>query len=62
MVLKERLGAIMKFRKKSKAIIAITAIFTAAVCVCFFVTGAYATPSPYPSSLASALYSATSEK
>ena len=40
--LKERLGAIMKFRKKSKAIIAITAIFTAAVCVCFFVTGAYA--------------------
>ena len=43
--LKERLGAIMKFRKKSKAIIAITAIFTAAVCVCFFVTGAYAAPS-----------------
>lgn len=43
--LKERLGAIMKFRKKSKAIIAITAIFTAIVCVCFFVTGAYAAPS-----------------
>ena len=43
--LKERLGAIMKFREKSKAIIAITAIFTAAVCVCFFVTGAYAAPS-----------------
>ena len=43
--LKERLGAIMKFRKKSKAIIAITAIFTVAVCVCFFVTGAYAAPS-----------------
>jgi len=43
--LKERLGAIMKFRKNSKAIIAITAIFTAAVCVCFFVTGAYAAPS-----------------
>ncbi len=43
--LKERLGAIMKFKKKSKAMIAITAIFTVAVCVCFFVTGAYAAPS-----------------
>ncbi len=43
--LKERLGAIMKFRKKSKVIIAITAIFTVAVCVCFFVIGAYAAPS-----------------
>ncbi len=43
--LKERLGAIMKFRKKSKVIIAITTIFTVAVCVCFFVTGAYAAPS-----------------
>ncbi len=43
--LKERLGAIMKFRKKSKVIIAITAIFTLAVCVCFIVTGAYAAPS-----------------
>lgn len=42
--LKERLGAIMKFRKKSKVIIAITGIFTVAVCVCFFVTGAYAAP------------------
>ncbi len=42
--LKERLGAIMKFKKKSKAMIAITAIFTVAVCVCFFVTGAYAAP------------------
>ncbi len=40
--LKERLGAIMKFRKKSKMMIAITAIFTVAFCVCFFVTGAYA--------------------
>lgn len=39
--LKERLGAIMKFRKKSKEIITITAIFTVAVCVCFFITGAY---------------------
>ena len=43
--LKERLGAIMKFRKKSKVVIAITSIFTVAVCVCFFVTGAYAAPS-----------------
>ena len=43
--LKERLGAIMKFRKKSKVIIAITAIFTVAVCICFFVTGAYTAPS-----------------
>ena len=43
--LKERLGAIMKFRKKSKVIIAITAIFTVAVCICFFVAGAYAAPS-----------------
>ena len=43
--LKERLGAIIKFRKKSKTIIAVTAIFTFAVCVCFFVTGAYVTPS-----------------
>ena len=43
--LKERLGAIMKFRKKSKVIIAITAIFTVAVCTCFFVSGAYAAPS-----------------
>ena len=43
--LKERLGAIMKFRKKSKVIIAITTIFTVAACVCFFVIGAYAAPS-----------------
>ena len=43
--LKERLGAIMKFRKKSKVITAITTIFTVIVCVCFFVTGAYAAPS-----------------
>ena len=43
--LKERLGAIMKFGKKSKVIIAITAIFTVAVCTCFFVTGAYAASS-----------------
>ncbi len=43
--LKERLGAIMKFRKKSKAITAVTAIFTAVVCVSFFAVGAYAAPS-----------------
>ncbi|MDE7333328.1 MAG: M56 family metallopeptidase, partial [Lachnospiraceae bacterium] len=43
--IKERLGAIMKFRKKSKVVIAITTIFTAAACACFFVTGAYAAPS-----------------
>ena len=43
--LKERLGAIMNFKKKSKAIIAVTAIFTVAVCVCFLATGAYAAPS-----------------
>lgn len=43
--LKERFGAIMRFRKKSKVITVITAIFTVAVCVCFFVTGAYAAPS-----------------
>ncbi|MCM1253395.1 MAG: hypothetical protein NC321_11290 [Clostridium sp.] len=43
--LKERLGAIMKFKKKSKVIIAISTIFTAAVCACFFVIGAYAAPS-----------------
>ncbi len=43
--LKERLGAIMKFRKKSKVVIAITTIFTVAACICFFVTGAYAAPS-----------------
>ncbi len=43
--LKERLGAIMKFREKSKVIIAITTIFTVAACVCFFVIGAYAAPS-----------------
>lgn len=43
--LKERLGAIMKFKKLSKGAVAITAIFTVAVCICFFVTGAYAAPS-----------------
>ena len=43
--LKERLGAIMKFKKMSKGAIVITTIFTVAVCICFFVTGAYAAPS-----------------
>ncbi len=43
--LKERLGAIMKFKKMSKGVIVITTIFTVAVCICFFVTGAYAAPS-----------------
>ncbi len=42
--LKERLGAIMKFRKSSKMIIAITTIFTVAVCFCFLTIGAYAAP------------------
>lgn len=40
--LKERLGAIMKFKNKSKSVIAITVIFSVAVCVCFFAVGAYA--------------------
>ena len=43
--LKERLGAIMKFKKKSKIVVAATVIFSAAVCTCFLVIGAYAAPS-----------------
>lgn len=43
--LKERLGAIMKFKKKSKPIMVITTICTFAVCFCFLATGAYAAPS-----------------
>lgn len=43
--LKERLGAIMKYEKKSKSVIAFTAILTAAVCFFFFTAGAYAAPS-----------------
>ena len=39
--LKERLGAIMKFKKKSKIVVAVTAVFSVMVCVCFLVTGAY---------------------
>ena len=50
--LKERLGAIMKFKKKSNGIIAITAIFSVFVCVCFFVTGAYAASSATNDNLA----------
>ena len=50
--LKERLGAIMKFKKKSKGIIAITAIFSVFVCVCFFVTGAYVASSATNENLA----------
>lgn len=42
--IKERLGAIMNFKKSSKTIIVITTIFTVAVCFCFLVIGAYATP------------------
>ncbi len=40
--LKERLGAIMKFKKKSKHVTAITAVFSVFICACFFATGAYA--------------------
>ncbi len=43
--LKERLGAIMNFKKKSKTIAMITTIFTIAVCFCFLAVGAYAAPS-----------------
>ena len=50
--LKERLGAIMKFKKKSNGIIAITAIFSVFVCVCFFATGAYAASSATNDNLA----------
>ncbi len=43
--LKERLGAIMDFKKKSKLVTVITAIFTIAVCFSFLAVGAYAAPS-----------------
>lgn len=42
--LKERLGAIMCFKKKSKTIKAITMIFTAAICIGYIAAGAYAAP------------------
>lgn len=35
----------MKFRKKSKSVIAITTVFSVFVCACFFITGAYAASS-----------------
>lgn len=40
--LKERLGAIMEFHKKSKAVTAVTAVLTILVCVCFQSLGVYA--------------------
>ena len=43
--LKERLGAIMKFEKKSKTVITFTIICSVFVCACFLATGAYAAPS-----------------
>ena len=43
--LKERLGAIMNFKKKSKTVTMITTIFTIIVCFCFLTAGAYAAPS-----------------
>lgn len=39
--IKERLGAIMKFKKKTKGIIAAAAALTFAVCLCFLAVGAY---------------------
>lgn len=43
--LKERLGAIMKYEKKSKTVHVLAAISTAAVCACFMAAGAYAASS-----------------
>lgn len=43
--LKERLGAIMSFKKKSKLITVIATVFTITVCFCFLAVGAYAAPS-----------------
>lgn len=43
--IKERLGAIMNYKKKSKIIITVTTLLSAAFIACFFVTGAYAKPS-----------------
>lgn len=42
--LKERLGAIMKYQKKSKIAHVVAVVCTAAVCTCFMATGAYAAP------------------
>lgn len=44
--IKERLGAIMNFKKKSKTTVIITIISTIAICICFIVIGAYIVPSP----------------
>lgn len=43
--LKERLGAIMRYQKKSKIARVVTAVCTVAVCACFMAAGAYAAPS-----------------
>ena len=43
--IKERLGAIMNFKRKTKTISIITTIFTIAICFCFLAVGAYAAPS-----------------
>ncbi|MDE5866363.1 MAG: M56 family metallopeptidase [Lachnospiraceae bacterium] len=43
--LKERLGAIMGFKKKTKLITVSATIFTIVVCFCFLAVGAYAAPS-----------------
>ncbi|MDE7284740.1 MAG: hypothetical protein K2N85_14325, partial [Lachnospiraceae bacterium] len=43
--LKERLCAIMDFKKKSKLITVSATVFTIAVCFCFLAVGAYAAPS-----------------
>ena len=42
--IKERLGAIMESKKKSKLLTTCTVLTTAAVCACFTVIGAYAAP------------------
>ena len=42
--LKERLGAIMSKKKKSKVITAVTVLATAGICICFTAAGAYAAP------------------
>ena len=42
--LKERLGAIMKFNKKSKPVLFMTIVCSVIVCACFLATGAYAAP------------------
>lgn len=46
--IKERLGAIMNFKKKGKTTILVTIISTIAVCICFILIGAYVVPSSSP--------------